>query len=61
MERPPISLDKAKALLAGDLGDVYRDILTDYCAPICWFDLDKKDFAIRHNGTLILHVSCDQF
>src|SRR3972149_2289818 len=54
MDEHPISLDKAKELLAGDLGDVYRRILADCCVPIYWFNLDTKDFAIAHNGTLTI-------
>lgn len=50
----PISLDKAKELLAGDLGDVYRGILKDCCVPIYWFRLDTKEFSIAHNGTLTI-------
>ncbi len=54
MVEHPISLDKAKELLAGDLGDVYRGILRDCCVPIYWFHLDTKDFGIAHNGTLTI-------
>ena len=50
----PISTDKAKQLLAGDLGDVYRDILSKSCVPIYWFDTDQSDQGILHNGTLTL-------
>jgi hypothetical protein len=54
MDGHPISLDKAKELLAGDLGDVYRGILAGCCVPIYWFKLGTKDFAITHNGTLTI-------
>ena len=54
MVEHPISLDKAKELLAGDLGDVYRRILKDCCTPIYWFRLHTKDFAIAHNATLTI-------
>ena len=54
MVEHPISLDKAKELLAGDLGDVYRHILKDCCTPIYWFRLHTKDFAIAHNATLTI-------
>lgn len=54
MVKHPISLDKAKELLAGDLGDVYRRILKDCCVPIYWFRLDTNDVAIAHNGTLTI-------
>ena len=49
-EGHPITVDQAKALLAGDLGDVYRDILKASCVPIYWF----RNAAILHNGTLTL-------
>ena len=54
MAEHPISLDKAKELLAGDLGEVYRRILADCCVPIYWFRLDTRDFDIAHNGTLTI-------
>lgn len=54
MTEHPISLDKAKELLAGDLGNVYRTILAGCCVPIYWFKLGTKDFAISHNGTLTI-------
>lgn len=50
----PISAEKAKELVAGNLGDVYRDILMGCCAPIYWFHVDTKDAAIAHNGTLTI-------
>jgi len=49
-----ISLAKAKELLAGDLGDVYRRILADCCVPIYWFNLGDREFSISHNGTLTI-------
>jgi hypothetical protein len=51
MAEHPISLEKATELAAGDLGDVYRCIIRHSCAPIYWFPLDAKDFAIAHNAT----------
>jgi hypothetical protein len=54
MAEHTISLERAKELMAGDLGDVYRRILRDSCAPIYWFRLDAKDFAIAHNATLTI-------
>jgi len=54
MEGHPISLEKAKELLAGDLGKAYRKILMDCCAPIYWYRRDIKDPPIAHNGTLTL-------
>jgi len=50
----PISIEKAKELLAGNLGDVYRQILFGCCVPIYWFSLDKENPTILHNGTVTL-------
>lgn len=52
LEGHPISLEKAQALLVGDLGDVYRNILKTSCAPIYWYRKDRPDLAILHNGTV---------
>ena len=48
----PLSMEKAKELLAGDLGDVYRNILKTSCAPIYWYRADRADLSILHNGTV---------
>lgn len=53
-EGHPISIEKAKELIAGDLGDVYRRILRDCCVPIYWFRLNKDNPTILHNGTVTL-------
>lgn len=50
----PISMEKAKELLAGDLGKAYRDILAKCCAPIYWFDRKRTDKRILGNGTVTL-------
>jgi hypothetical protein len=54
MVEHPISLKKAGELLAGELGDVYRNILKDCCVPIYWFRLDTEKKEIAHNGTLTI-------
>ncbi len=54
MDEHAISLDRAKELLAGDLGNVYRQILADCCVPIYWFNLGTRDLSILHNGTLTI-------
>ncbi|MDM0045711.1 hypothetical protein QTH91_14570 [Variovorax dokdonensis] len=54
MEPHPIPIEKAKELLAGDLGNVYRKILMDCCAPIYWFRRDIPNPPIAHNGTLTI-------
>jgi hypothetical protein len=51
-EGHPISIEKAKELMAGDLPDVYRDILRKCCAPIYWFDRKRHDRRILQNGTV---------
>lgn len=38
--------------MAGDLGDVYRNILKTSCAPLYWYRTDRKDLSILHNGTV---------
>lgn len=53
-EGHPISLEKAKQLLAGELGDVYRRILMGCCVCIHWFRLSKESPTILHNGTVTL-------
>lgn len=53
-ENHPITIEQAKILLAGDLGNVYRDILKKSCAPIFWFDRDNEDEGVLHNGTLTI-------
>jgi hypothetical protein len=50
----PITLERARELARGELGDVYRNILRAACLPIYWFDLDDQDARILHNGTLTL-------
>ena len=48
----PISIARAKELMAGDLGAVHRDILRRSCAPIYWFGLTSRVPRILNNGTL---------
>jgi hypothetical protein len=51
-EGHPISVEKAKELMAGPLADVYREILKKSCAPIFWYRPDRTDRSILHNGTV---------
>jgi hypothetical protein len=51
-EGHPISVERAKELMAGDLGDVYRNILKTSCAPLYWYRADRGDLSILHNGTV---------
>jgi hypothetical protein len=48
----PISLEQARTLLAGALGNFYRAILRACCAPIYWFDLEDTQARILNNCTL---------
>jgi hypothetical protein len=52
-EGHPISLEKARELLASDLGDVYRAILRKSCAPIFWYETRRGALGpILNNGTV---------
>jgi hypothetical protein len=51
-EGHPISIERAKELMAGNLADVYRDILSTSCAPVYWFERDRTDLGILNNGTV---------
>lgn len=51
-EQHPISIERAKELMAGDLAEVYRGILNTSCAPIFWFDRTRPSLAILGNGTV---------
>ena len=53
-EGHPLTVERAKALIAGDLGHVYRSILRASCAPIFSYRLGGADWSILHNGTLTL-------
>lgn len=48
----PITEERARKLIAGELGNVYRDILQTSCAPIYWYRTDGNDRSIEHNGTV---------
>lgn len=50
----PISMARAKVLMAGDLGKEYRKMLMGCCAPIYWFRTDRLPLTIMHSGTLTL-------
>lgn len=54
MDGHPIPIEKAKELLAGDLGKEYRKILMGCCAPIYWYRRDIENPRIAHNGTLTI-------
>jgi hypothetical protein len=49
----PIKPEQAKALIAGDLGAQYRDILAHACSPIYWHSGQPQiDPRIQSNGTV---------
>lgn len=48
----PISMERARDLMLGNLGKAHREMLRSYCAPIFWFDLDDAARKILHNGTV---------
>jgi hypothetical protein len=50
----PLSIEKAKELMAGDLGEMYRAILRGCCAPIYWHQRTKTSAEILNSGTLTL-------
>jgi hypothetical protein len=54
--RPPeghlIDEARARELLGGDLGNVYRQIIMGCCRPIYWFSLSAPGAPIRQNGTV---------
>lgn len=54
----PISPERARELLSGDLGKVYRKILMDCCAPFYWSRRNGNKLDFCSNGTLtIMHTS----
>ncbi len=48
-EGHPITIEHAKAFLAGELGEVFRSILMESCAPIFWY---RPGAPVLHNGTM---------
>jgi hypothetical protein len=52
-ERHPVSVERAKKLMLGDLGQYHYDILARVCSPLYWHFPDNKGARpIRANGTL---------
>lgn len=49
-----ITPSRAKELLAGDLGCVYRNILRRCCVPIYWSKKEERRLDLLHSGTLTL-------
>lgn len=49
----PISAERARELIAGDLGNVFRDMLRATCAPLYWHSHNRESGRrIEHNGTV---------
>jgi hypothetical protein len=53
-EGHPLSIEQAKALIAGDLGNAYRAILKGCTAPIYWHQRTKGSVKILDSGTVTL-------
>jgi len=51
LDQPPLDEAEARRLLAGDLGDAYRQIIMRCCRPIYWYRLER-DAPILANGTV---------
>ena len=47
----PITVGRAKALLADELGDLYRDILKASCVTMYWFSLRSRLHTAGHYRT----------
>jgi len=58
-EGHPISPDRAKELMAGDLGDQYREILAGPCLPIYWHPTGGNPTSVIDNGTVTVVKPCD--
>ncbi|MGE0851983.1 MAG: hypothetical protein AB7O44_20590 [Hyphomicrobiaceae bacterium] len=48
----PLTVERAKELLAGDLGNEYRAILSRCCAPIYWHQRKDGAAQILNSGTM---------
>jgi hypothetical protein len=46
-----LSIDEAKAIMAGGLGDYELELVTSYCAPLYWAARDEDGSFGSHNGT----------
>ena len=51
LDQPHVDEAEARRLLAGDLGDAYRQILMRCCRPIYWYRLERNA-PILANGTV---------
>src|SRR5262245_45974651 len=48
----PLTIEQAKELINGDLGEMYRVILGRSCAPIYWHQRRGSDAEILNSGTV---------
>jgi hypothetical protein len=47
--------EEARRHVGGELGDVYRRVLSTSCAPICWFPRrGRPDLEAMHSGTVTI-------
>jgi hypothetical protein len=55
MEAPdghPLTIERAKELIRGDLGVMYRGIISRSCAPIFWYRRRGEGAEVRNSGTV---------
>jgi hypothetical protein len=48
----PLSIERAKELMAGDLGQVFKGTISRCCAPIYWYQRTSTRAEILDSGTL---------
>jgi hypothetical protein len=51
-EDHPLTIERAKELINGELGDTYRGILSRSCAPIYWHQRRATSAEILNSGTV---------
>jgi hypothetical protein len=51
-EDHPLTIEKAKTLINGELGEMYRGILSQCCAPIYWHQRRGTSAEILNSGTV---------
>lgn len=51
-EDHPLTIEKAKELINGELGEMYRGILSRSCAPIYWHQRRRTSAEILNSGTV---------
>jgi hypothetical protein len=51
-EGHPLTIERAKELINGKLGETYRGILSQSCAPIFWYQRQRSNAEILNSGTV---------